>query len=111
MCLPRADQSNVLCTASLSPKCVSQRSVLPLWFGISEKVLTELGLNMATTIRLFLKQIAREKSVPLSLSLAPAANSYQDALSAREARLKGYAGQDADDVIEEMEALLRRAEK
>ena len=37
MCLPRADQSNVLCTASLSPKCVSQRSVLPLWFGISEK--------------------------------------------------------------------------
>ena len=77
----------------------------------AEQVLTELGLNMATAIRLFLKQIAREKSVPLSLSLVPAANSYQDALSAREARLKGYAGQDADDVIEEMEALLRRAGK
>lgn len=76
----------------------------------AEEVLTELGLNMATTIRLFLKQIAREKSVPLSLSLAPAANSYRDALSSREARANGYVGQDADEVINEMEQILQGIE-
>ena len=76
----------------------------------AEQVLTELGLNMATTIRLFLKQIAREKSVPLSLSLAPKANSYHDAVAARAARSNGYAGQDADEVIAEMEQILREAE-
>ena len=32
----------------------------------AEQVLDALGLNMATTIRLLLKQIAREKRVPLS---------------------------------------------
>lgn len=76
----------------------------------AEQVLTELGLNMATTIRLFLKQIAREKSVPLSLSLAPEANSYHDALAARAARANGYKGQDADEVIEEMNQILQQAE-
>lgn len=76
----------------------------------AEQVLTELGLNMATTIRLFLKQIVREKSVPLSLSLAPEANSYHDAVTAREARANGYVGQDADEVIAEMEQILRKAE-
>ena len=64
----------------------------------AEQVLDALGLNMATTIRLLLKQIAREKRVPLSLSLTPAANTYADALEARQARANGSVGQDADQV-------------
>ena len=76
----------------------------------AEQVLDALGLNMATTIRLLLKQIAREKRVPLSLSLTPAANTYADALEARQARTNGFVGQDADQVIEEMERILEGAE-
>ena len=76
----------------------------------AEQVLDALGLNMATTIRLLLKQIAREKRVPLSLSLTPAANTYADALEARQARANGSVGQDADQVIDEMERILEGAE-
>jgi addiction module RelB/DinJ family antitoxin len=76
----------------------------------AEQVLDALGLNMATTIRLLLKQIAREKRVPLSLSLTPAANTYADVLEARQARANGSVGQDADQVIEEMERILEGAE-
>jgi len=76
----------------------------------AEQVLNALGLNMATTIRLLLKQIAREKRVPLSLSLMPAANTYADALEARQARTNGFIGRDADDVIAEMEHILEEAE-
>ena len=76
----------------------------------AEQVLDALGLNMATTIRLLLKQIAREKRVPLSLSLTPAANTYAYALEARQARANGSVGQDADQVIEEMERILEGAE-
>ena len=76
----------------------------------AEQVLDALGLNMATTIRLLLKQIAREKRVPLSLSLTPAANTYADTLEARQARANGSVGQDADQVIEEMERILEGAE-
>ncbi len=76
----------------------------------AEQVLDALGLNMATTIRLLLKQIAREKRVPLSLSLTPAANTYAYALEARQARANGSVGQDADQVIAEMERILEGAE-
>lgn len=76
----------------------------------AEQVLDALGLNMATTIRLLLKQIAREKRVPLSLSLTPAANICADALEARQAQANGSVGQDADQVIEEMERILEGAE-
>jgi hypothetical protein len=48
--------------------------------------------------------------VPLSLSLTPAANTYADALEARQARANGSVGQDADQVIEEMERILEGAE-
>jgi len=76
----------------------------------AEQVLDALGLNMATTIRLLLKQIAREKRVPLSLSLMPAANTYADALEAKQARANGFIGRDADEVIAEMEHILDEAE-
>ena len=76
----------------------------------AEQVLEALGLNMATTIRLLLKQIAREKRVPLSLSLMPSANTYADALAARQARANGLVGREADEVIAEMEHILEEAE-
>jgi addiction module RelB/DinJ family antitoxin len=76
----------------------------------AEQVLEELGLNMATTIRLLLKQIARERRVPLSLSLLPPANTYADALEARQARKNGFDGRDADEVIAEMERIAEGAE-
>ena len=72
----------------------------------AEQVLDALGLNMATTIRLLLKQIAREKRVPLSLSLTPTANTYADALEARQARADGFVGRDANEVIAKMEHIL-----
>ena len=65
---------------------------------------------MAPTIRLLLKQIAREKRVPLSLSLLPPANTYADALEARQARANSFIGRDADDVIADMERILEEAE-
>ena len=76
----------------------------------AEQVLEALGLNMATTIRLLLKQIAREKRVPLSLSLMPSANTYADVLAARQARANGFVGREADEVIAEMEHILDEAE-
>ena len=76
----------------------------------AEQVLEALGLNMATTIRLLLKQIAREKRVPLSLSLMPSANTYADVLAARQARANGFVGREADEVIAEMEHILEEAE-
>ena len=76
----------------------------------AEQVLEALGLNMATTIRLLLKQIAREKRVPLSLSLMPSANTYADALAARQARANGFVGREVDEVIAEMEHILEEAE-
>lgn len=76
----------------------------------AEQVLDSLGLSMTTTIRLLLKQIVREKRVPLSLSLMPSANTYTDALEARQARANGFVGRDADDVIAEMERILEEAE-
>ena len=76
----------------------------------AEQVLEALGLNMATTIRPLLKQIAREKRVPLSLSLLPPANTYADALEARQARANSFIGRDADDVIADMERILEEAE-
>lgn len=76
----------------------------------AEQVLEDLGLNMATAVRLFMKQIAREKRVPLSLSLEPPANTYADILAAREARAKGFVGRDADAVIADMECVIREAE-
>ena len=77
----------------------------------AEEVLDSIGLNMATTIRLFLRQIAREQRVPLSLSLEPPANTYADAMAARQARANGHVSRPADEVIAEMERIIERAER
>jgi len=52
----------------------------------------------------------QRKSVPLSLSLAPVAHSYHDALSSRAARANGHIGQDADEVLREMKQILQGTE-
>ena len=78
---------------------------------VAEEVLDSIGLNMATTIRLLLRQIAREQRVPLSLSLEPPANTYADALAARQARTNGHVGRSADEVIAEMERMVESAER
>ena len=92
---------------------MSNEAYIHVRVNADEKFAAEdsIGLNMATTIRLFLRQIAREQRVPLSLSLEPPANTYADAMAARQARANGHVSRPADEVIAEMERIIERAER
>lgn len=59
----------------------------------AEEVLSNVGLTMTGAFTMFLKQIVREKSVPLSLSLDSSNAVYADLLEAQIDRLNGYQGQ------------------
>ena len=62
---------------------------------------------------MFLKQVAREKSVPLSLELDPMFTSRsvkEDMEEARRLRADGAARADAEDLVAEMGAIIARAE-
>ena len=58
---------------------------------------------------MLLKQIVREKSVPLSLSLDSSNAVYADLLEAQSDRLNGYKGRNARDVLRDMEDVQSRS--
>ena len=77
-----------------------------------EEVLSELGMNMSGTINMFLKQIAREKAVPLNLSLSRSRQEVADDLRfAQTERLEGKTGYEARSVLTEVDQIIAAAEK
>lgn len=77
----------------------------------AESILSELGMNMSGTINMFLKQIVREKAVPLKLSLSSEETVRHDLAIARAERKAGINGYDAETVLREMDDILAVAEK
>lgn len=79
----------------------------------AETIFEQLGLTMSGAINMFLKQVVREKAVPLSLELDPLFTSRtvkEDMEAARKLRAEGITGVEADDLAAQMDAILARAE-
>ena len=68
----------------------------------AEEILSDVGLTMSGAFTMFLKQIVRERSVPLSLSLHSSNALYADLLEAQTERLNGYKGRNAREVLDDM---------
>ena len=79
----------------------------------AEEIFGQLGLTISGAINMFLKQVVREKAVPLSMELDPMFTSRtikEDLEEARKMRADGILGIDADDLAAEMDADIARAE-
>lgn len=76
----------------------------------AEEILSGVGLTMSGVFTMLLKQIVREKSVPLSLSLDTSNAVYADLLEAQTDRLNGYKGRSARDVLRDMEQAIAEVE-
>src|SRR5699024_8742758 len=70
----------------------------------AEDILNELGMTMSGVFTMLLKQIVREKSVPLSLTLDSSNALYADLLEAQTARMNGFQGRNARDIVKDMRA-------
>ena len=77
----------------------------------AEEELSELGMTMTGAVTMFLKQIVRERAVPLSLTLDSSNALYADLLEARTARLNGYQGRDGWDVLADMREAIAGADE
>lgn len=76
----------------------------------AEDVLNELGMTMTGVFTMLLKQIVRERSVPLSLSLDSSNALYVDLLEVQSARMNGYQGRNARAVLKDMRTAIAEAE-
>lgn len=76
----------------------------------AEDVLNELGMTMSGVFTMLLKQIVRERSVPLSLTLDSSNALYADLLEAQTARASGYQGRNARDVLRDMRTVIAEVE-
>ena len=76
----------------------------------AEQILSQLGMTMNGTINMFLQQIVRDKAVPLSLSLSGEQAVYADLLAAQMERAQGYQGRTSDELLADMDAMLRERE-
>ena len=75
----------------------------------AEEILDQLGLNMNGTINMLLKQIVRDKAVPLSLSLSSEQSLYSDLLQTRIRREKGEIGRSSEEVLADMRGIVEKA--
>ena len=75
----------------------------------AEEILDQLGLNMNGTINMLLKQIVRDKAVPLSLSLSSEQSLYSDLSQARIRREKGEIGRSSEEVLADMRGIVEKA--
>ena len=75
----------------------------------AEEILEQLGLNMNGTINMLLKQIVRDKAVPLSLSLSSEQSLYSDLLQAHIRREKGEIGRSSEEVLSDMRRVVEKA--
>ncbi len=79
----------------------------------AESIFEQLGLTMSGAINMFLKQVVREKAVPLSMELDPMFTSrtvHEDMGEARRMCAEGVGGVDADDLAAQMDAVIAGAE-
>jgi DNA-damage-inducible protein J len=76
----------------------------------AEEVLSGVGLTMSGVFTMLLKQIVREQSVPLSLSLDSSNAVYANLLEAQADRANGYQGRNARDVLRDMEQAIAEVE-
>jgi DNA-damage-inducible protein J len=76
----------------------------------AEEILADVGLTMSGVFTMLLKQIVRERSIPLSLSLDSSNAVYADLLEAQSDRLNGYQGRNARDVLRDMERAIAEVE-
>ena len=74
----------------------------------AEQVLSQLGMNMTGAINMFLRQIVRDRAVPLSLSSEQSL--YADLLRAKAEREQGIEGISASQLLEDMERIIGEAE-
>jgi len=74
----------------------------------AEEILLGVGLTMSGVFTMLLKQIVREKSVPLSLDSSNAV--YADLLEAQIDRMNGYEGRNTRDVLRDMEQAIAEVE-
>lgn len=76
----------------------------------AELVLSQLGMNMTGAINMFLRQIVRDRAVPLSLSLSSEQSLYADLLRAKAEREQGMEGVPASQLLADMDRVIRDAE-
>ena len=76
----------------------------------AEEILSDVGMTMSGVFTMLLKQIVREKSIPLSLSLDSSNALYADLLEAQTDRMNGCQGRNARDVLLDMERAIAEAE-
>ena len=76
----------------------------------ADTVLAQFGLNMTVVVNMLFHQIVREQAIPLSLSLKPQPNIFEELNNAKAERLAGYVGRSANSVAEDMEKIISEAE-
>ena len=76
----------------------------------AEQVLSQLGMNMTGAINMFLRQIVRDRAVPLSLSLSSEQSLFADLLRAKAEREQGIEGISASQLLEDMDRIIGEAE-
>ncbi len=76
----------------------------------AEQVLSQLGMNMTGAINMFLRQIVRDRAVPLSLSLSSEQSLYADLLRAKAEREQGIEGISASQLLEDMDRIIGETE-
>ncbi|MDY0289519.1 MAG: type II toxin-antitoxin system RelB/DinJ family antitoxin [Sphaerochaeta sp.] len=76
----------------------------------AEDILNQLGMTLNGTFNMLLNQIVREKSVPLSLSLASQNSLYADLLVAEDERRNGYVGRSGDEMLKDFDLIVAEAE-
>ena len=76
----------------------------------AEQVLSQLGMNMTGAINMFLRQIVRDRAVPLSLALSSEQSLYADLLRAKAEREQGIEGISASQLLEDMDRIIGEAE-
>ena len=76
----------------------------------SERVLELFGLNMTAAVNMLLRQIVREKAIPLSFSLSSQAGVNEELLFAQAERRNGYIGRTADEVADDIGRIISEVE-
>ena len=72
----------------------------------TEQILSQLGMNLNGTINMFLRQVVRDRAVPLSLSLRSEQSLYANLLRARIERAQGIAGVPIDKLLSDMDQII-----
>ena len=76
----------------------------------AEAVLNQLGLRLTGSINMFLRQIVRDKAIPLSSPIGSEQSLYADLLNAKVNREQGVQGISATEVLTKMDRVIDRVE-